>query len=152
MILTSLADLDRFAPLADGLAEAAAWLRAFTAEVPDGRHCIRGETVFAQVSRYPTQPATTRRFEAHRRFLDVQWVASGSERILHAPTPTLQVSEPYAAEPDVVWFADPPFSSSLLLRAGDVALFFPGDAHKPGCMAGGRDDVCKVVVKVRLGA
>lgn len=150
MILTTMTDLDRFAVLADGIAEAAAWLRGFRADVPDGRHTIRGVDVFALVSRYLTEPAAGRRFEAHRQFLDVQWVASGRERILHAPTHGLIVAEPYLAERDVVFFADPPFSSSLLLRTGDAALLFPGDAHKPGCMAGGRDEVCKVVVKVRL--
>ena len=38
-----------------------------------------------------------------------------------------------------------PFASSLLMRTGDLAVFFPDDAHKPGCMAGGRDAVRKVV-------
>jgi YhcH/YjgK/YiaL family protein len=36
------------------------------------------------------------------------------------------------------------------MRPGDLAIFHPGDAHKPGCMAGGRHTVRKVVVKVRL--
>ncbi len=36
------------------------------------------------------------------------------------------------------------------MGAGDAAVFFPEDAHKPGCMAGARHDVRKVVVKIRL--
>ena len=54
-------------------------------------------------------------------------------------------------EKDIVFYAEPKVSSSLLVREGDLAFFHPGDAHKPGCMAGGRDSVKKVVVKVRLG-
>jgi YhcH/YjgK/YiaL family protein len=60
------------------------------------------------------------------------------------------VETPYDAATDVVFYAEPPFASSLLMRPGDLAVFHPGDGHKPGCMAGGRHEVKKVVVKVRL--
>jgi beta-galactosidase beta subunit len=36
------------------------------------------------------------------------------------------------------------------MNPGDAASFLPGDAHKPGCMAGARHGVRKVVVKIRL--
>ena len=57
---------------------------------------------------------------------------------------------PYDEDGDVLFFAEPGASSSLLVPAGGVAIFHPGDAHKPGCMAGARDAVRKVVVKVRI--
>ncbi|HYJ79460.1 MAG TPA: YhcH/YjgK/YiaL family protein [Longimicrobiaceae bacterium] len=150
MILTTLADADSAAALVPGAAEALAWLRAFDGSVADGRHAIRGDAVFALVSTYQTGPATERRFETHRRYLDLQLVAAGAERILYAPAAELAVTVPYDEAADIVFYADPPASSSLLLRAGALAVFHPGDGHKPGCMAGGRDTVRKVVVKVRI--
>jgi biofilm protein TabA len=77
-------------------------------------------------------------------------VADGMERVLHAPVSALEMVEEFEPDGDVAFFADPTQSSSFLLRAGDFALFHPGDAHKPGCMAGGRHTVRKVVVKVRI--
>lgn len=150
MILTTLASADACAALAPGIAEGVAWLRAFDPSLGDGRHPIDGSRVFALVSSYDTGPATERRFESHRAYLDVQFVASGAERILYAPIGSLEVATPYAASDDIMFYAEPKASSSLLLRAGDVAIFFPDDGHKPGCMAGGRDAIRKVVVKVRL--
>lgn len=150
MILTPLHHADRYLPALPGLAEALAWLRAFDPALPDGRHAIDGDRVFALVSSYATGPSTEKRFEAHRRHADVQWIATGAERILYLPTDGLAVAEPYSDETDVLFFEEPKVSSSLLLNPGDAALFFPEDAHKPGCMAGARHDVRKVVVKIRL--
>ena len=150
MILTTLEEADRYAALVPGIDTALAWLRAFDPSTPDGRHPIDGDAVFVLVQSYETGPATEKRFEAHRRHLDVQFVLSGTERILHAPLDGLEVETPYDDANDIVFFAEPGASSSLLVREGGVALFWPGDAHKPGCMAGGRERVKKVVVKVRI--
>ncbi|MDB4949521.1 MAG: hypothetical protein JWM27_2170 [Gemmatimonadetes bacterium] len=150
MILGSLADSAVHEALGTGIAAGFRWLRAFDAAIPDGRHAIEGDDVFALVSSYHTGPSTEKRFEAHRAHLDIQYVASGTERVLHAPLGSLRSVQPYSAPDDVEFFADPPQSSSFLLGTGDFAIFHPGDAHKPGCMAGGRHAVRKVVVKVRL--
>jgi YhcH/YjgK/YiaL family protein len=150
MILTPFRDADRYGALLPGLAEALAWLRAFDPALPDGRHAIDSDRVFALVSSYATGPATEKRFEAHRRHADIQWIAAGAERILYIPAEGLAVAEPYSDENDILFFEDPKASTSLLLNTGDAAVFFPEDAHKPGCMAGARHDVRKVVVKIRL--
>ncbi|MFL5540170.1 MAG: YhcH/YjgK/YiaL family protein [Longimicrobiaceae bacterium] len=150
MILTTLAEADALDALGSGVAAGLRWLRAFDPATPDGRHDIDGGDVFALVSTYATGPATEKRFETHRVYIDLQYVASGTERILHTPAHGLTVETPYDEAKDVAFYAEPKASSSLLLRAGDLAVFHPADAHKPGCMAGGRDEVRKVVVKVRL--
>ncbi|HVG45107.1 MAG TPA: YhcH/YjgK/YiaL family protein [Longimicrobium sp.] len=150
MILTTLADADAISALEPGIAAGIRWLRAFDPSLADGRHDVDGDEVFALVSTYPTGPATEKRFETHRVYLDLQYVAAGAERILHAPAEGLAVEIPYDDAKDIAFHAEPKASSSLLLRAGDLAVFHPADAHKPGCMAGGRDEVRKVVVKVRL--
>lgn len=149
MILDSLHDFDD-AALSDGVREAVRFLRGFDPATPDGRHPVRGNDVFALVQTYETGPSTEKRFESHRAHLDVQYVAEGAERVLHAPVRLLAPAEPYDPERDVVLYEEPKYSSSLLLRTGDFAVLFPGDGHKPGCMAGGRNRVRKVVVKVRV--
>jgi len=150
MILDDLAVATQYQSLNPGVALGLAFLRNFDPETPDGRQTLDGDDLFALVQSYDTGPATEKQFEAHRVYIDIQYVASGSERIRYLPTSGLEVETPYSEAADVMFFREPVVSSSLLLRPGEFAVFFPGDAHKPGCMAGGRERVKKVVVKVRL--
>lgn len=150
MILTTLAESAVYEVLGERIAAGLRWLRSMDDALPDGRHPIRGDDVFALVSTYDTGPSTEKRFETHVRHVDLQYVAAGHERILHAPADALEVETPHDDAADVAFYAEPPFASSLLMRPGGLAIFFPGDAHKPGCMAGGRHTVRKVVVKVRI--
>lgn len=150
MILTTLAESAAYEALGERIAAGLRWLRALDPAIADGRHAIDGDDVFALVSTYETGPSTEKRFETHVRHVDLQYVADGHERILHAPAAALTVDTPYDQAKDVSFYKEPPFASSLLMRPGDVAVFYPGDAHKPGCMAGGRHTVRKVVVKVRV--
>ena len=151
MILTSLADSAPYEALGARIAAGLRWLRSMDPAITDGRHAIDGDDVFALVATYDTVPGTEKRFETHVRHVDLQYVAEGHERILHAPAAALAVEAPYDDAADITFYAEPPFASSLLMRPGDLAVFFPEDAHKPGCMAGGRHTVKKVVVKVRIG-
>lgn len=150
MILDSLSRAGLYFSAGPRLAAGLRWLAAFDPETGDGRYELDGDDLFALVQRYDTAPGAEKRFESHRRFADIQFVAAGRERILHAPVEGLEEETPYDGATDVRFFRDPAASSSLLLAAGDFAILFPDDAHKPGCMAGGREAVLKVVVKARL--
>jgi biofilm protein TabA len=151
LILTTLGDSTPFAALGPRIAAGLRWLRAMDPALPDGRHDIEGDDLFALVQTYDTVPGTEKRLETHVRHVDLQYVADGQERILHAPAAALTVETPYDEANDITFYADPPFCSSLLMHTGDLAIFHPDDAHKPGCMAGARHTVRKVVVKVRIG-
>lgn len=150
MILDSLERASLYAAPGSRLAQGLRFLASFDPATPDGRLELDGDTLFALVQRYHTAPGAEKRFESHRRYADIQFVAAGRERILHAAAPGLTVDTPYDPAADVTFFWDPSASSSLLLAPGDFAVLFPADAHKPGCMAGGRTRVKKVVVKVRI--
>ena len=85
MILTTLADSADYEALGEDIAAGLRWLRSMDPAIPDGRHPIDGDDVFALVSTYETGPSTEKRFETHVRHVDLQLVANGQERILHAP-------------------------------------------------------------------
>ena len=76
MILTPLADADRFTPLLPGMQTALDYLRTWDPATPDGTHLIDGDRIYALVSSYDSHPSAERRFEAHRRNADVQWIAT----------------------------------------------------------------------------
>ncbi|MBW3628128.1 MAG: YhcH/YjgK/YiaL family protein [Gemmatimonadetes bacterium] len=150
MILDSLSRAEQYGALGPRIAAGIGYLASFEPSTPVGRHLIDGEDLFAMVQEYHTAPATEKRFESHLRYIDIQYVVSGRERMLYAPADTLDVQTPYNDEKDVAFYQDPPASSSLLVVPGQFAIFFPTDGHKPGCMAGGRETVRKVVIKLRV--
>jgi len=150
MISDSLSHSDRYAGLHPGFAAAFKFLRALPANPTDGRHEIDGELLFALVQSYTTTPAPERKLEHHRRYADVQFLFAGEEIIEHAPLEGLKVDTPYGAEKDFGLLRDPARRSAVILRAGEFGIYFPEDAHKPGCSIHAPAPVRKVVVKVRL--
>lgn len=122
------------------------------ADLRDGVHTIDGDRLFAIVSRYHTKAPNAGRWEAHRRYVDIQYVARGWEMVGVAPLELLTIDEPYDARRDITFLrgAVPGGGNRFLLEQGFFAVFFPGDAHMPGLWVNAAEEVCKVVVKLDL--
>ena len=107
--------------------------------------------VFALEQVYTGKPAGEGRFEAHDLHVDLQAVLSGEEAMEVTARADLAVTEDLLAARDLVFFADSTAVSRWLVKPGEVAVFFPGDAHKPSLSAGPTPVLAhKTVVKVRL--
>src|SRR6266540_1404763 len=105
MIFDQLADAHPYYKLGEYFAAGFDYLRATAFElVPDGRHIIRGEDVFALVQSYQTKPIDQGRWEAHRHYADIQLILSGVERMGIAPISAMTVQEPYLRDKDVEFF------------------------------------------------
>ena len=112
-----------------------------------GRHELDGATLFALVSDYVPKPPSQGKWEAHRRYLDLQYIVSGVERFGCSPLDRLQAGE-YDPEKDITWLSGP--GDFLTLSAGQFIIVWPGDAHMPGIDAGVPGEVRKVIVKIAL--
>jgi YhcH/YjgK/YiaL family protein len=150
MILDTLAHHSLYHRLDARHACSFAWLTGFSTLIPDGRYEIDGQDVFALVQSYTTAPAVEKKYEAHRHYLDIQYLAEGAEVIQYAPVSALKALTEYNAEKDFQLYSDPAAPSALHLSTGSFALFYPQDGHKPGCIAGTTGRIKKVVIKVRL--
>jgi YhcH/YjgK/YiaL family protein len=124
--------------------------RTDLAALPLGRTDIEGDDVYVMISEAETRPPEQVKFEAHRRYIDIQLVVRGQEAIGVAPAAALVTVEPYDATKDIEFFATPRESASLALRAGDFAVFVPGDAHRPSLHLDGPHVSRKAVVKVSV--
>ncbi|MEM7624743.1 MAG: YhcH/YjgK/YiaL family protein [Planctomycetota bacterium] len=133
------------------LTEAFTFLEDFDPATADGQIQLRGDDLFVNVERYATEPAAARKYEAHRRYLDVQTIFTGTESIYVKPLAGLDMIEAYDETRDVAFYTGADHGVVTLLP-GEFALFFPQDGHKPCCHAGGPNDVLKVVAKVCLDA
>lgn len=120
--------------------------------LPDGRVEIDGERVFALVQRYETARMDAPKFEYHRKYIDVQFIASGVEVIGWAPAEHMTVTEAYDAGKDICfgtvaagkWFP-------VRLEAGQLMILWPEDAHAPKGAAEAPSRVMKIVIKVAVG-
>src|SRR5262245_7996093 len=70
------------------------------ATVERGRHDIDGDNVFALVQDYETKPREQGKWEAHRKYIDVQYVVSGDECIGYANLGTLKITKDYDDKDD----------------------------------------------------
>lgn len=117
-------------------------------ELAPGRYEVDDDKVFALVQRYDTKPREKGVWEAHRRYIDLQYVASGIETMGYAPLGSLTVSKPYAPEGDCELLEGA--GAFFDAAAGTFALFYPQDAHMPGLACGASQPVVKVVVKIAV--
>jgi len=152
MIHDTLAHAALYASLTPGIAAALNYLRETDlAALPTGKHEIDGKDLIAIVEEYESRPPEKCFWEAHRKYIDVQCVVRGAERMGHAELARLTVTQPYLDEKDALKFADPDGAGSYVtVRAGSFAIFFPHDAHLPGLADGVPAPVKKVVMKVRV--
>lgn len=149
MIIDLLANARLYSGLGAGIARGLEFLAGTDVKaLAPGRHEIDGDRVFALVSDYPPKPPSQGRWEAHRRYLDLQFVASGVERFGVAPIGRLESGD-YIAEKDISWLTGS--GDYVTLAAGQFVIVWPGDAHMPGLDAGVPGPVRKVVVKIAVG-
>jgi len=116
--------------------------------IKPGKYEIDGENIFALISEYKTKSESMGMLEAHRKYLDVQYVIEGEELMGYAPLGTQEILEPYKAENDIIFFKGE--KSFIKVSSGMFAIFFPEDVHMPGIRAGKVSDVKKLVIKVRV--
>jgi len=150
MIHDSLTNARIYRPLGPLFAAAFDFLAGFDPEAALGKVTLDGDRLFALVQSYVPTPAGERPFESHRAYADIQYVAAGSEIIQFSPLDRLRVTKPYSAEGDAALYSGTD-DWPLFMRAGDFAILYPQDGHKPGCLWLDAAPVRKVVVKVRLG-
>jgi YhcH/YjgK/YiaL family protein len=154
MILDRLEQADMYRPLGAAIALALDYLRETDfSRVSDGRHELDGDRVYAMISRYRPKPLAEAFWESHRRYLDVQYVTQGVERVGYAPLRDgLTVRQAYDSQKDLVVYDA--VGEFFTLRPGDFAIFAPHDVHAPGLALDPPEDageVRKVVVKCRVG-
>ena len=151
MILDTLENASLYDSLGPGFAAAFAWLRRHGASAAGAPVAVDGDRVVARPGAYETRPRDPARFECHRRYADVQFVAAGEELVEVAPPEALRPVAPYDPDADVAWFASDAPRDAVRLPAGSFLVLWPHEAHQPGVAPpAGPGAVRKVVVKVAL--
>ncbi len=132
------------------------WDKAFSflseqnlASLDPGRYELDGENLFVNVDEYVTRNEEDTKYEAHKKYADIQYLVTGEERIGVAPLEKTTITAPYNSEIDAS-FSVASSDNFRLATPGRFFIFFPDDAHRPGVKSGENQKVRKVVVKVRI--
>ena len=115
--------------------------------LPPGRYELDGKNLYVMSQEYLSKLPDQGKWEAHRRYIDLQYITSGVERIGYAHLSRLAQGE-YNPEKD--FHALTGEGDFITLSSGDFLLLFPDDAHMPGMAVGNPVPVKKVVVKIAV--
>jgi len=127
-----------------------AFVGSLPADVKTGRTEIDGSDVYANVSTYEPVSDADGVFEAHKKYIDIQIILEGCEKIYSCSTEGLVAKTEYNTEKDFLLYETPDSpAAELPMKPGYFAMFYPHDAHKP-CIrcCGACATIKKVVVKI----
>lgn len=102
-----------------------------------GIHEIEGKDVFVNIQQTKPRTRTEARWESHRKMIDIQLLISGDEEE-HGWLPLSLMPEAPFDEANDIAFYDyehqspmPVEPTYIKLHPGQMAIYFPDDAHKP---------------------
>lgn len=120
------------------------------AAMEPGVYELQGSKMYAQVFDIVTASLGEKKPEAHEKYIDVQFLASGRERLGVVPnTGNYEVAERFE-EKDLIFYHSVENESFVEAVPGCYSIFFPSDIHRPAVAAGEPMTVRKVIVKVSV--
>ncbi len=147
MIFDNLKNASLYFSLGEKVEKALRYLQTTDfSTVEPGTYDLDGTDVYAIVSEYNTKPLSSGRWEAHKKYIDVQFVYDGKERIGFTDTKKVMVLEEYNDRKDVAIYKGE--GHFINVEENHFCIFFPTDIHMPGIAINIPKAVKKVVVKV----
>ena len=115
---------------------------------------IEGKSFYYILSSYQTvadfkeKPA-----EAHRKYLDLQYIIYGKEKFGFADYSNIKKSHlEYNPEKDIEFFDNIDNECFITLAQNHYAIFFPDDIHRPGICIDNPSNIRKVIFKLLINS
>ena len=148
MIIEKLENAEKYFELHPAFEKAFTFLRQENlAEMELKKYELDGDKLFCTISNAKGRKREGSKLEAHKKYIDIQYVIAGDEEMGWKQTSTcMDVESEYSAEKDVAFYNDEP-TSWIKVPPGSFTIFFPNDAHIPVI---GDGEIHKVVFKVAV--
>ncbi len=148
IITDKLNNAERYYAMHPAFEKAFAFLRRVDlAELPAERHEIDGDRLFCIISKGPGRSRAEAKLEAHRKYIDIQYVIAGTDEMGFKPAAECKmIDTSYDTDKDIGFFKDRP-DSWTQVPAGSFVIFFPQDAHAPLVSKG---EIHKAVLKIAV--
>ena len=145
MIICPWKDIMRYAPVVKGLEEAVAAVNALTEYEDKKVYPLSDGNRFFISATTTKAPALA---EAHREFLDIQYIVKGKEVVGWADLADCKIEGEFNETKDVGKYSGE--FEYITVPEGICYVVFPEDAHMPGCHLDVPNDFVKVVVKLKV--
>jgi len=146
MIVCPFKELGRYAAIIPGLEEAMKAIHELTGLDPQTIPLSGGNRIMVQ--KYTTKDASEGKAEAHRQFLDIQYIVEGEEVVGWANVDTLTPDGDFLTDKDIGFYKGD--VNCIRITAGNCYVVFPEDAHMPGIHLDEPHVCTKMVVKLKV--
>lgn len=118
----------------------------------NGRYELVEGKIFATIQDYQSKPESEGKFEAHQKFVDIQFIIKGEERIGTGKLDDFEESIAYDEEKDIVFLTPKEGAKTNFIKLieKEFAIFYPQDVHMPSIAVDAPSFVRKVIVKVAV--
>ena len=150
MVYDKIDNIETYKGLSEDVYEGLKFLKNASPDLACGVHEINPR-VKAIVSEYETKDVNENGYEAHRDWIDIQYLIRGQETLRCLPLEYLIESKGYDASKDAAFFEENDIKGQeLLLGNGYFAIMFPQDGHLPCLSLSKSSMVRKVVMKIKI--
>ncbi len=117
-------------------------------QLQPGKYMIDNDNIFAIVNEYHTKTIENYRWEVHRKYIDIQLIIDGTEKIGLGLPESMQEVEAYDEIKDIAFYNGE--GSYVTLPKNSFMILFPGEYHMPGVINEQAEYIKKIVVKVNM--
>jgi YhcH/YjgK/YiaL family protein len=150
MVYDKIDNIEIYKGLSTDIYEALKFLQNATPDIAPGVYQITPR-VKAIVSEYETKPQNQNGYEAHRQYIDIQYLITGEEKINSLPLEYLKETKAYKQDIDAAFYEEANVRpQELLMGNGYFAILYPQDGHMPQLTVTAPSMVKKVVIKVAI--
>ena len=147
MIVCPWKDLKRYASVIPGLEEAIEATNNLQSFEPATVPLSGSNKILVQ--QITTKPWEGQKLEAHREFLDIQYIVKGKEVVGWAPLDSLTPADEFNTAKDKGMYAGKNYPMEI--EEGYCYVVYPEDAHAPGVyLEGEAQQVTKLVIKLKV--
>ena len=146
MIVCPWKDIGRYEAIIPGLKEVLAVTENLTDLTPRTIPLSGRNKILVQAN--TTKPAEGQLLEAHKEFLDIQYILKGGETVGWAPIEKLTLDGEFNTAKDKGMYAGE--CDFMDIRAGYCYVVFPEDAHMPGSHLTSAKQYKKLVIKLKV--
>ncbi len=122
------------------------YIKSLDFEVIEDGRLEFSDGIWANLQTYTTKEDAL--FEAHRKYIDIQYMVSGQEKIGVCEYTKCKTNIPYDSEKDIEFLDCENDFEYINMTPKDFLVLFPKDAHKPSISISEKVKVRKLVVKV----
>ncbi len=132
-------------------AKAFKWLRENASpNMPDGRIEVDSDRIVAIPQHPVSHILKDDLYEAHRKYIDIQYIISGEETIFLGDAAAMTPVNPFDADKDIVFMRTGGRTFKVPVKPGSFMVIWPHEAHQPCVNDSAPGSVVhKIIIKVK---